>query len=277
MRSAVTISLVPEATSGPFVFSSGLEDGCRHAADLGFDGVELFVAPLQLPSDTEVRAILSRYGLALAAVGTGAGALVMNLDLCSARPTVRQSARVVLGHIVNWAGGLGAPAILGSMKGCVEPGVSVSDAEAWLAESLRVLSRCAARNGQTFLLEPLNRYETNLLHTLDDGVGFIRRHLLENVMLLADFFHMNIEEANAAESLARCLPHVGHVHFADSNRRAPGFGQTDMARLVDTLSAGGYRGYLSAEVLPYPSPVEAAAQFMHACTHLAHRESAVCA
>jgi len=81
-----------------------------------------------------------------------------------------------------------------------------------------------------------------------------------NVKLLADLYHMNIEEADLAAALRGAAGYVGHVHFADSNRRAAGFGHTDFAPVVAALRDTGYAGYLSAEVLPLPDPEAAAKQ-----------------
>ena len=78
--------------------------------------------------------------------------------------------------------------------------------------------------------------------------------------LLCDLFHMNIEEADLAAALRRAGPLVGHVHFADSNRRAIGFGHTDLAPIIAALRDIGYAGYLSAEILPLPDSDAAAAQ-----------------
>ena len=75
-----------------------------------------------------------------------------------------------------------------------------------------------------------------------------------------DLFHMNIEEANVPQAIRDAAPHVGHVHFADSNRSAIGFGHTDIQPIVDALTETGYTGYLAAEVFPLPDPQSCAAQ-----------------
>jgi sugar phosphate isomerase/epimerase len=80
------------------------------------------------------------------------------------------------------------------------------------------------------------------------------------VKLLADLYHMNIEEVNLAEAIRKVGPLVGHVHFADSNRKAAGMGHTDFASIVVALREVGYSGYLSAEVLPLPDSDTAAKQ-----------------
>ena len=83
---------------------------------------------------------------------------------------------------------------------------------------------------------------------------------LQHVKILADLYHMNIEETNLADALRVAGPLVGHVHFADSNRRAAGLGHTDFAPIVAALVEIGYDGYLSAEVLPLPDADTAARQ-----------------
>jgi sugar phosphate isomerase/epimerase len=71
---------------------------------------------------------------------------------------------------------------------------------------------------------------------------------------------MNIEEDGIAGAIVACGPRVGHVHWADSNRRAMGFGHTDPGSVVAALRAIRYQGWLSAEVFPLPSAAEAAAR-----------------
>jgi sugar phosphate isomerase/epimerase len=114
----------------------------------------------------------------------------------------------------------------------------------------------------TLLLEPLNRYESNLFNTVAETLAFLDTLRTKNVKLLCDLFHMNLEEADIAAALRRAGPRLGHVHFADSNRRAIGLGHTDIAPIAAALKDIGYAGYVSAEVLPLPDAATAARQTM---------------
>src|SRR5439155_23661188 len=105
----------------------------------------------------------------------------------------------------------------------------------------------------------LNRYETNLVNTVADGVRFLRDAGTANAKLLADLFHMNIEEADLPAAIRAGSDVIGHVHFVDSNRRAAGMGHTDFAPIGAALRETGYAGYLSAEAFPYPDSHAAAA------------------
>ena len=250
-RTAITISLVPEAKGGPFVFWD-LEDGCRKAKALGYDAIELFA-----PSPEAVTAagpVLQKHGLTLASAGTGAGWVLHKLTLTSPDPEVRARARAYIRGFVDAAGRLGAPAILGSMEGRWGGPVDRNQAQRMIAESLPELGQAAQAYGVPFLLEPLNRYEGNVVNTLEEGVSL----LAPNVGLLADLFHMNIEEQSPSGALRAAGRHVRHVQLADSNRRPAGLGHTDWTAVASALRDIGYAGYLSAEALPYPDPDSAA-------------------
>ena len=155
------------------------------------------------------------------------------------------------------------------MQGKAEGDVSREQALTWLAEALTDLGAHAARYGVPLLYEPLNRYETNLLNRQLEAAQFLEVRQVANVKLLCDLFHMNIEEVSNAATLRACGRHVGHVHFADSNRQAIGFGHTDAASVIAALKDIGFAGYLSGEILPLPDSEAAAAQTIKAIrTHL---------
>ncbi|MFM7817857.1 MAG: sugar phosphate isomerase/epimerase family protein [Verrucomicrobiota bacterium] len=260
MRSAVTVCLVPEARRGPFVFHSSLAEGCAQAAQAGFDAIELFPTHADEVHSMELRSLLRQHGLQLAAMGTGAGWLTRKLSLTDPDPHIRMCARDFAGAIVDFAGGFGAPAIIGSMQGRVADGVSREQSLAWLREELDQLGPRAHALDAPLLYEPLNRYETNLFNTLAEASEFLDTLRTRNVRLLVDLFHANIEEADIAAAIRAAGPRVGHVHFADSNRRAIGLGHTPMAPIIESLKSIGYDGYLSAEVLPLPDAETAARQ-----------------
>lgn len=264
MKSAVTISLVPQAKGGPFVFWDGLADGCERAAALGFDAVEIFPPSADAVDPAELMPLLKQHGLAVAALGTGAGSVVQKLSLTQPKAETRQQARAFTGEIIDRAGGFAAPAIIGSMQGRWEGEVSREQALDYLTEALQELGTRAASHGQILLYEPLNRYETNLFTTAREAAAFLDERDLPHVKLLCDLFHMNIEETSIPEALRAVAPRLGHVHFADSNRRAIGFGHTEIAPIITALREIGYTGYLSAEVLSLPDSQTAAEQTIRA-------------
>jgi sugar phosphate isomerase/epimerase len=118
----------------------------------------------------------------------------------------------------------------------------------------------AQKQNVSLVIEPINRYETNYINTIQDALQFIGDVDLYNLGILADTFHMNIEEANLAESLQLAGDRIHHVQFTDSNRLAAGRGHIDFRVLAAALRDSGYRGYLSTETLPLPDSRTAARQ-----------------
>ena len=258
MKSAITVSLVPQAKGGPFVFWNGLADAAEQASALGFDALEIFPPNADTLDVAAIQELLAPHRLAVAAVGTGGGWVVHKWTLTHADPAIRARARGFIRGMIEKAAALGAPAILGSMQGRWEGDVSREQALTWLAEALDELGNHAGEHGQPFLYEPLNRYETNLIHRTGDAAAWLRTLPTRNVRILADLFHLNIEEADIGDALRAGGDLVGHVHFADSNRHAIGFGHTDVAPVIAALRDSNYQGYLSAEILPLPDSATAA-------------------
>lgn len=260
MKSAVTIALVQEIKQGPWVYWNSLETGMRKAADLGFDAVELFTGSGQAFTAEEVTRLSKQYGIDVCAVGTGAGKVVQGLTLSDPEPETRVRAVDFIESMIKFGGALGGPAIIGSMQGNMIAGYDREEVLKWVAEGLHNLSEKAAAEGQPLIYEPLNRYETNLFNRIGEVAIFLEQYQLNNVLLLADLFHMNIEESSITESIEQWGKYIGHVHFADSNRRAAGMGHTDFSAVADALKKINYKRYLSAEILPLPDSDTAAQQ-----------------
>lgn len=264
IESCVTISLVPQAKGGPFVFWDDLALACEKAASLGFDAIEIFPPSVDAIPVKTLRQSLAENNLKLAAVGSGGGWVLNKWHLCHSDAKIRHQARQFITRIIDLAGDFGASAIVGSMQGRFEGDMTRDQALDWLREGLYDLGEHAKQYGRPLLYEPLNRYETNLVNRASDAVDFIRSMKSEHVKILADLFHMNIEESSMTEGIRTYGQYLGHLHFVDSNRRAPGMGHMKYAPIVQALKRIGYSGFASAEVLPHPTPDEAAKQTISA-------------
>lgn len=258
IKSAVTISLVKEAEGGPFVFWHDLAAGCAKASALGYDAVEVFAPNANAIPVDELKVVTAEHNLKVAAVGTGGGWVIHKWHLCQPDAASRENAKNFIRAIIDAGAQLGAPAIIGSMQGRFEGEVSKEQALDWLREALNDLGEHAKAAGVPLIYEPLNRYESNLLNRAEDAVAFLETLETDNIVFLADLFHMNIEEANIADGLRTYGRHIGHVHFVDSNRRPAGCGHMDYAPIAAALKEVGYAKYASAEAFPWPDSDAAA-------------------
>lgn len=257
---SVTVCLIPEAKGGPFVLWDDLPAALRLASELGFDAVELFPPEPDALDPAAVRQTLDQHHLAVSAIGSGAGWVRHKLSLTHPDPGHRETAQTFVRSMIDFAAEFTAPVIIGSMQGRWGDGVSRDQALAYLAAGLGRLGEYAGSKGTVLLYEPLNRYETNLINTIEEGVRFLKTLPTTNVKLLADLFHMNIEEADLAGAIRAGGAHIGHIHFADSNRRPAGLGHLPLGPVVAAVRDIGFAGYFAAEAFPYPNPRDAAKQ-----------------
>lgn len=124
----------------------------------------------------------------------------------------------------------------------------------------RELCSYAEKKGVTIILEPVNRYEIDFINSVEEGVKLLEKIGFPNLKLMPDVFHMNIEDRTIGGELAKHIKHAGYIHLADSNRLAPGWGHTDFDDIFKHLKMADYKGWLSVEVFPKPTPMEAATQ-----------------
>jgi sugar phosphate isomerase/epimerase len=262
MRIALVIS-TEETGFDAVAMRGGWADAARAAAEMGFDGVELAVRDPAGVDAAALARLLDETGLAVPAVGTGQAFLTDGLSLSHPDEGVRRRAIERVDAHIRFASPLGAAVIIGLVRGRVAGGRQATEAR--LISSFDPLVRAAEREGITLIIEPINRYETDFLTTIPETVAFINRIESPHLGVLADTFHMNIEEVSLEKALYAAGARLRHVHTADSNRHAPGWGHLDFAAVLATLRAMNYRGWLSAEILPQPDPQAAARQTI---THL---------
>jgi sugar phosphate isomerase/epimerase len=149
---------------------------------------------------------------------------------------------------------------MGRVRGFIGQGETVDIAEQRFGESVREVAEYAGRLGVTLILEPVNRYEINFINNLDEGAALIDKLAIPGLKLMPDVFHMNIEDASIEGNLQKYIDYIAYIHFADSNRLAPGWGHLDFGSIVNSLREAAYDGWVSVEVLPKPDPDAAAKQ-----------------
>jgi len=251
MKKSIVVSIQPTKFSA-LAFKEDFEESIKKVADLGFDGAELAVRnPKDLRVDDVIN-IIKENNLEVPAIGTGQAYGEEGLSFSDPDETIRKRAVERIKDQIVFASHFDAQVIIGLIRGNIEEGVDKTEAEEWTVDCLRKCTEFAKE--YNVRLTPLNRYERNFINTLSEGVEFIKRVGTSNLGLLADTFHMNIEEVSIYDSIVQAKEYITHVHFADSNRWTPGFGHLDFAKIVQTLKRIGYQGHVSAEALPLPDP-----------------------
>jgi len=231
------MAITPEpAKFAPLLFAGDWERGLETAAELGYDAVEVSLRDPKAEVVEKLAKAVRSSGLSVSAVATGQSYYNDGLSPTSPDPSVR--ARLLgrmKGH-VDFAAPWGALVIIGGVRGTFE----------------------GEPQTQSLAIEPINRYETNFINTVEEALEFIAEVGAENLVVLTDTFHMNIQEVSIAKSFERAGEQLGYVHFADSNRRAAGQGHIGFYELASVLRKSGYDGYICAEILPLPDSRTAA-------------------
>lgn len=213
---------------------------------VGIDAIELHGPALTLPP-VELRAIFTDSPVRLASVDGGVG-------LLDADPARRAATKDQIRARLELAGAVGARGVLlvpqfGRTPALPDlaPLKSAADLEReLLVAQLQELMPASRAAGIPLYLEPLNRYEAYLVNRIEQGTA-IAAEAGGGVGVMADFFHMGIEEADIAASIQAAVDSIVHVHVADSNRLQPGQGHLDFGPGLAVLKAGGYDGYYGFE------------------------------
>ncbi|MEW6425619.1 MAG: 5-keto-L-gluconate epimerase [Bacillota bacterium] len=259
MRLAMSISATPTRFAA-MALQSNLEENISKVMQAGFDAVELSIRDPALIDQGNLEALLDRYNASVTAIGTGQAYLEEGISFTHEDASIRARALERVKSQVDLAARLGAKVIIGLIRGKYGGGVSEKKALEWLVESLQRCAGYAKDRGVELVLEPINRYETNLLNTVGECIRVIQAAGVSNLFVLPDTFHMNIEERNIITAIKDAGRYIGYFHAADSNRWAPGFGHLDFLKILQALRDTGYAGVVAVEIIPRPDPDTAVRQ-----------------
>jgi sugar phosphate isomerase/epimerase len=222
--------------------------GIRRLARFGYQGVEL----VGEPADSDALAIreeLERDGMVASSI---VSIFTPERDIVSSSPEVRQNAIDYVKANIDYAAVLGADVVTFTPTACMKivPEAALDQEWAWAVEAGCELATYAGDHGVTIGVEPWNRYETYLINRLEQSAVFVDEVDHPNIGCMADTFHMALEEADMAAAIRQVGSRLVHVHLADSNRAAPGFGHTDFRPIVQAIADVKYDGWISYELLP---------------------------
>jgi len=223
-----------------------LEDRFAQAADLGLQGIEFWSESLPAQAN-DIDRLSGTNGVVVSSINNGRRSRFLDPDPEErARALAELIEALHLGSRLGAAGVVFVPHFFGPLLPDLSPFLSIVDLERGLLRAqLQGLAGEAERAGIALWLEPVNRYETHLLVRLQDAVSIVEQ--LPQLGIVADLFHMALDEPDIAEAIRRHAAHIGHVHLADNNRRLPGQGSTDFSPILQALSRIGFAGWLTFE------------------------------
>jgi sugar phosphate isomerase/epimerase len=256
------VALCPKTTPfAPLLFTGQLAQGFQAAADAGFQMVELSLRSGNEVNPVELTQLLQKFNLSISAIATGRSFIEDSLSLTDPNAEIRGHTILRIKEHIQFASGFDAAVIIGGIRGKLKGTASEQSYQRQMGvDSIRKCAQFAREHGVILLIEPLNRYETNFINTASEGIQLLDEISEPSVRLALDTFHMNIEEVNISASIQSVGNRLGYIHFADSNRLAPGQGHTDFAQVMHALTSIHYQGVIAVEILPIPDDTTAIRQ-----------------
>lgn len=226
----------------------------KKVKNIGFDILEISAGDLLLMTDTaidELKVLSKEYGIEITSnIGPA-----KCYDVASNDKSVRDNGIAFLSNIMKKMDRLDSRAIVGVMYTYWPNDFTDLDKEgAWArgVESVKKLGKTAGELGIDMCLEVVNRFETNILNTAEEGVKFCHDVNEPSVKLLLDTFHMNIEEDNFRDAILTAGNLLGHVHVGEGNRKLPGQGHLPWGEIGTALNEIGYKNGIVME--PFVKP-----------------------
>ena len=231
-------------------------DKVAKLADYGFEGVEVWGSTLKDRLEIVRKATAGR--IPVSTICSGYRGCFMSADKAE-----RDLAVSDMKGLLRMAGELGArgvifvplfgPPQLPDLSPLGEPIKLEKDL---LVMQLEELAPVAQQAGAFLLIEPLNRYETHMINTLAQATEILDRVAHPSAKMMADLFHMSIEERDIPGAIRAAGPRVQHVHLADSTREVPCTGHTDFRSAFAALREIGFDGYMAFECKVPGDPAE---------------------
>jgi sugar phosphate isomerase/epimerase len=239
------------------VGNEDLETSCQRLQKYAYNGIEFAAEPDRLNADKCV-SLMKKYSLDCRSL---CGIYNDSRDL-TASGEIGKRAVKYLSDSVDFAVKTGATVIIvvpSPVGRTVQPeGKAIDELRNNAITNIREAASYAREHGVNLAIEAINRYETYFANTLEKAYSLVKDIAHPSVGIMADLFHMSIEESSFTQSLLMIQDKLLHVHVADNTREPPGLGHTDFKEIMRILKKIGYSGSLTMEFMyrladPYSS------------------------
>jgi len=249
---------INDSYPGALVVFRGIDQSLKAASELGYDGIELALYHKSNVDPKELKKKLRQRNLSIPVVSTGQMFTMSGLSLANPDRDVREKAVRDLEDIIEVAAEFGADVNVSRVRGSLNDNKLYDEEISIITNSLERLCLKAQHYGLSILLEQMNRYETNYLLSCAETAEYVKKLGFPNLKVHADLFHMNIEDVDLPATLKKYSNLLGFIHFADSNRLAPGSGNIDFAAIMNALDDAQYSRWIGIEIVTNNNPYLAA-------------------
>ena len=256
MKPSVSISIFEAPVGMPALFSGVTDSNLKTIKDLGYEGVDLFMDNPHSNETKEAIQKLKEYELGVGVVMPAALAR-QGLFLGSKEEDIRNEAIKQIGEIIECTSSCQGMVSLGLVRGSKEEEETMEEFLKRYFASCEELLKISEPLGVPLVIEPINKLEINTINKVSECVEAIHQSGLP-LYIMADTYHMFLEEEPMIETLQEALPLIKHIHLVDSNRLAPGMGEANLKEVYRFLKKENYKGYLCLEVNPLNDPMHIA-------------------
>ncbi|MPM57164.1 L-ribulose 3-epimerase [bioreactor metagenome] len=213
------------------------------------EGLDFLEIPLMKLEDFDPKAVLKRKKEVGIDVVTSNVLLADEHDITSDNPAHRRSGIEYLKRCVDATAAVESDCFSGVIYSqyCKATKLPTQNDWEWSAEALREVGEYARQFGMTIGLEPVTRYESNLLNTCEQTMRLLDMVGLDNVQAHLDTYHMNVEEKSFYEATKLAKGRLCHYHFCENDRGIPGSGHVDWDGIFQALKENDYHGRVGME------------------------------
>jgi len=235
---------------------------CNFLNTLNYEGIELALLEPEKIDTKKINEIKDSFGLEIPALGTGATYVRFGCSFGHHEENMRKKAIERIDEYINFAQVTRSKVIIGLIRGRYNKESSPKNEKINIKICLKECCKLAEDKGVELVFEPINSFEIDSYNTIAESVELIKEIGSDNLKLLVDTFHINLEEDPGFvwDDLKNLTHLVTHLHLSDCTRRAPGTGHFDFKTFLKIFQDSGFKGFASVETIMKPSFEEVARQ-----------------